>query len=110
MIAKVVFYQQKFRIQNSSITGVLKYMKDGVALPVPAGSFVPFEVLPTYNRIGTVTVNENGAFELRLRSEYRYDWNTDDVKLQFSIEDQVYEVEFGSLRELFGHQGEIVLL
>ena len=107
---KVVFYQQKFRIQNSSITGVLKYMKDGVALPVPAGSFVPFEVLPTYNRIGTVTVNENGAFELRLRSEYRYDWNTDDVKLQFSIEDQVYEVEFGSLRELFGHQGEIVLL
>lgn len=107
--SKVVFFQKKYNVHNSSIKGVLKYMKDGVETVVPAGSFVPFEIEPTYNRIGTVTVSEGGQFELRLRSEYKYDWDTDNVGFQFSDGGKVYEFTFDSLRELFNHEGDILL-
>jgi hypothetical protein len=76
---------------------------------VPAGSFVPFEVDPTYNRIGTVTIGLQGQFELRLRSEYRYDWNTDNVKFQYVEEGVVYEKVFGSLNSLNSSTGPIIL-
>jgi hypothetical protein len=110
---KVVFYDKKFRVQNNSLTGVLHYRRksDGAVLPVPAGSFVPFEVLPTYNRIGAISIAENGAFELRLRSEYEYDWNTDDVKFQFVGEDgKIYEKTLDSLSYLNGSLGGPIIL
>ena len=66
-------------------------------------------MLPTYNRIGTVTISENGAYELRLRSEYRYDWNTDDVKFQFVLDGVKYEKTFGSLSALNSSTGPIIL-
>lgn len=109
--SKVVFYEKKFKIQNSSMTGTIQYRKSGesAAVNIPAGSFVPFEVLPTYNRIGTVTVAAQGAFELRLRSEYLYDWVTDDVKLQYVEGDMVFEKTFSSLSALYSSTGPIIL-
>jgi hypothetical protein len=106
---KVVFYQKKFRINNSSMTGVIQYRKNGQVVNVPAGSFVPFEVDPTYNRIGTVTIGNGGQFELRLRSEYRYDWNTDNVKFQYVEDGVTYEKVFGSLNSLNSSSGPIIL-
>ena len=109
--SKVVFFKKIFRVQNKSITGTIKYKKDGNDIPVVAGSFIPFEMLPTYNRIGTISVGNNGAFELRLRSEYRYDWTTDDVKLQYSEDGVIYEKTFESLEKLYeaAGAGDIVL-
>ena len=109
--SKVVFYKKTFRVQNKSIAGTLKFKKNGSDLPVSAGSFVPFEMLPTYNRIGTISVGDNGSFELRLRSEYRYDWTTDDVKLQYSDGGVIYEKTFDSLEKLYeaAGSGAIVL-
>ena len=106
---KVVFYQKKFRINNSSMKGVIQYRKNGQVVNVPAGSFVPFEVDPTYNRIGTVTIGNGGQFELRLRSEYRYDWNTDNVKFQYVEDGVTYEKVFGSLNSLNSSSGPIIL-
>ena len=70
---------------------------------VPAGSFVPFEALPSYNRIGTVAVEgAAGTFELRLRSEYEYSWNTGNVKFQYTDENgKIYEKTFTSLSALY---------
>ena len=99
--SKVVFYEKRFRIHNSSMAGRIQYEKNGVLTNVPAGSFVPFEVDPTYNRIGTVTVGNAGGFELRLRSEYRYDWLTDKVKFQYVENDVKYECTFNSLNALY---------
>ena len=112
--SKVVFNQETFKVQNSSITGTLKYRPTGGSgvVAVPAGSFVPFEVEPTYNRIGTITVGASGAFELRLRSEYEYDWNTDNVKFQFKDENgAIYEKTYGSLNAFYSSlsQGDIIL-
>lgn len=107
--SKVVFYQKKFRVQNSSMTGVIQYRKNGQVANIPAGSFVPFEVDPTYNRIGTVTIGDGGQFELRLRSEYRYDWNTDNVKFQYVDGGVTYEKVFGSLNSLNSSSGPVIL-
>lgn len=100
--SKVVYYEKVFKIQNKSITGILQYRDKatGEIKNVPYGAFIPFEMKPTYNRIGTVTVGQNGEFELRLRKEYKYDWTTDAVKFQFTESDVVYEKEFASLSAL----------
>ena len=109
--SKVVFYEKTFKIQNNSIVGKIAYRSASGVVEVPASSFVPFEVLPTYNRIGTVTIGASGQFELRLRSEYKYDWATDDVKFQFTDENGViYEKTFDSLSALNASlEGQIIL-
>lgn len=109
--SKVVFYEKRFKLQNSSMAGVIQYRKAGesTAVDVPAGSFIPFEMLPTYNRIGTITVAYQGNFDLRLRSEYLYDWVTDDVKLQYVEGDMVFEKTFSSLSALYSSSGPIIL-
>ena len=100
--SKVVYYKKVFKIQNKSITGILQYRDKatGEIKNVPYEAFIPFEMKPTYNRIGTVTVGQNGEFELRLRKEYKYDWTTDAVKFQFTESGVVYEKEFASLSAL----------
>ena len=107
--SKVVFYQKRFRIQNSSMTGKIQYRKDGVVTDVPANAFIPFEVEPTYNRIGTVTVHDGGQYELRLRGEYRYDWTTDNVKFQYVEGGVTYELVFDNLNALYSSTGPIIL-
>lgn len=97
----VVYHPKRFRVQNASITGKMFYMKNGVKTTVPAGSFVPFESLPSYNRIGTIAFGEQGAFELRLRSEYKYSWDTGAVKLQYTEDGVVYEANYYSLSALY---------
>ena len=110
--SKVIYYTKTFKVQNSSIAGTLQYRRvdDNKVTAVPEGAFVPFEVEPTYNRIGTVSIIANGAFELRLRSEYKYDWNTDNVKLQFIDNGQVYEKVFDSLGALYSSLGNPIIL
>lgn len=102
---KVVFYTKVFNVTNELITGRIRYGEVGNKKDVPAGSFVPFEVLPTYNRIGSMTIGNGGQYELHLRGEYIYNWNTDDIKLQFvetiGEDEKVYEANFGSLADLY---------
>ena len=110
-VSKVVYTEEIFRVQNNSITGKIAYQPtNSSAKPIPAGSFVPFEMLPTYNRIGTVTIGNDGSFELRLRNEYKYDWTTDDVKLQYIDADgNIYEKVFDNLRAVYSSVGTIIL-
>ena len=109
--SKVVFYEKTFKIQNDSIVGKFAYRSATGVTEIPAGTFVPFEMLPTYNRIGTVTVGASGQFELRLRSEYKYDWATDDVKFQFTDDNGViYEKTFDSLSALTASLGGQIIL
>ena len=110
--SKVVFFTKRFKVQNSSIEGVLQFRRksDSQVMAVPAGAFVPFEVEPTYNRIGTISLHQNGAFELRLRGEYKYDWNTDNVKLQFNDNGQIYEKVFDSIAALYSSLANPIIL
>ena len=62
---------------------------------------MPFESLPSYNRIGTIALGDQGQFELRLRSEYKYSWDTGVVKFQYTEGEKVYEREYLSLSALY---------
>ena len=102
----VIFLSKTFNVTNKLITGSIRYGEEGSEKNVPAGAFVPFEVYPTYNRIGSMTVGTDGRYELHLRGEYKYNWNTDDIKLQYvetvgNVE-KIYEAKFDSLAELYG--------
>jgi len=97
----VVYYPKRFRVQNASVLGKMFYKKNGIKTEVPSGSFVPFEALPSYNRIGTVALGDNGGFELRLRGEYKYSWDTGVVKFQYTESGVVYEKEYLSLSALY---------
>ena len=111
--SKVVYYRKEFNVHNSSFEGTIKYRPRGGSSVsvIPAGSFVPFEVEPTYNRIGTVTVSDGGHFELRLRSEYEYDWSTDNVKFQFKDEyGNIYEKVYGSLNAFYSSISNDIIL
>ena len=115
---RVVFNPKSFEIQNESITGRLKY-KNGSVNDVPHEAFVVLESMKTYNRIGTVTVAAPNAqghnMDIRLRSEYRYNWFTDPVKIQYAKSDGftsiIYEKVFASLDELYqaAASGDILL-
>ena len=58
-----------------------------------------------------MTISDAGQFELRLRSEYEYDWNTDDVTFQFIDADgNKYEKTYDSLNSLYSSiSGSIIL-
>ena len=112
---KVVYYKKNFKVQNASITGKLQFRKDGATVTnIPAGSFVPFETTSSYNRIGTVAVEgTDGSFDLRLRSEYEYLWETGNVKFQYTDENGIiYEKTFTSLASLYStlNTNEVVIL
>lgn len=103
----VVFHKKTFRIQNESIKGRLKY-KNGSLSDVPAETFVVLERMKTFNRIGTVTVSQVAQgqnMDIRLRSEYSYNWYNDPVKIQYARTTEsgtvVYEKNFESLDELY---------
>lgn len=106
----VVFYRKSFHITNESIRGMLSYDDGGTPRALPADAFVVLERIKTYNRIGTITVSDvrsDGTnYEIRLRGEYSYSWNTDDpVKIQYvrtlGGNTYVYEKIFANLSSLY---------
>ena len=119
---KVIFYDKTFNVTNEPIIGEIRYGAVGIAwnnaTSVPAGAFVPFEALPTYNRIGSMVIGQNGKYELHLRREYRYNWTTDDVKLQYvetvvengSSVEKIYEKSYTSLAELYADKNILLTL
>lgn len=117
-VENVVFKEKTFRVQNESISGRVKYVHNGQTQDVPIEAFVVLERIKTYNRIGTVTISNVTAgknMEIRLRSEYTYNWYNDPVKIQYATviggESYVYEKEFPSLDALYSatSTGDIVL-
>lgn len=99
----VIYFDKTFRVSNRSITGTLRYRKaDGTELDVPARTFVPFERVSNNSRIGAVTVPTNGTFDLRLRKEYEFNWNTDRVEFRCEIDGVTYRAEVASLAILSG--------
>ena len=89
---------------------MLSYDDGGTPRALPADAFVVLERTKTYNRIGTITVSDvrsDGTnYEIRLRGEYSYSWNTDDpVKIQYvrtlGGKAYVYEKIFANLSSLY---------
>lgn len=100
---KVVFFAKTYKISNTPISGSLKF-KDasGQEQNVPRNAFVSFERTRNNSRIGSVTVTEDGHYELRLRKEYQFNWFSDEVELRYeAIDGSIYHLAIPNLQSLF---------
>lgn len=106
---KVVFFTKTFTVSNNSIEGLIQYERSGNLIPVPKNAFVPFELIRDNSRIGSVTIVEDGSYELRLRREYQFNWYSDPVQILYETGGEQYTASFQSLSELFGNT-DIILM
>ena len=108
--AQVVYYTKTFRVTNSPISGNIYYTDgSGNQQTIPASAFVAFERVSNSSRIGAVTIAANRQYELRLRKEYSFNWDTNPVKFHYEVNGAVYSCTYNSLAELFDRQGNVVL-
>lgn len=98
----VIFSDESFTIANTPITGTIEFSEDGKSYsPVPKDGFVTFEVEGGSPRIGSMTITEDGKYTLRLRKEYRYDWERTKIWVHYRVDDKIYHADVNSLKELF---------
>lgn len=84
---KVVFYEKTFKVLNTPIEGTITYGNSSTA--VAANSFVAFSRKADGTRIGAITVNSDGHFELKLRPEYEINWD-DEVEFTYKNNNVTY--------------------
>lgn len=105
----ILFYEKKFKISNEPITGNIHYNLNNVETPVEKNSFVAFARTSDGVRIGSLTIAEDGKYSLNLRSEYNFNWNTEEVEFDYIAPDnKVYAASVSSLAELYSSR-DIVL-
>lgn len=99
---EVRFYTKTFKLINKSIAGSIRYVPaGGAAVNVPQRSFVPMERTYDGTRIGSMTIASDGRYELRLRAEYDFNWNTDEIMFEYTAAGVHYSVKVESLEKLF---------
>lgn len=94
---QVLYYDKRFTVSNESIEGYITYGDNATSQrDVPKDSFVVLQRLSDGARIGSFTINSNGHYLLRLRSEYEINWDLDEYKVVYTdVEDgsKVYQNE-----------------
>lgn len=116
---QVVYQSKTFNVQNSPISGNITYTEeDGTTTnALPNKAFVSFTRVNNSSRIGAIVVSNDGSsstFELRLRKEYEFSWQNDEVQLYYSVpQDNIedggktykvtnyYTANYSSLSELY---------
>ena len=105
----ILFYEKKFRISNEPITGTIHYNVNGVNTPIEKNSFVAFARTSDGVRIGALTIAEDGKYSLNLRSEYSFNWNTEEIEFDYIAPDnKVYAASVSSLAELYGSRNIVL--
>ena len=77
---------------------------------VPARSFVPMETAKDGTRIGSMTIHEDGKYEIRLRAEYDFNWETDKITFEFLYDGKHYSTEVESVAALMSGSRDLELL
>lgn len=94
---QVSYKSKTFNVTNAPITGSITY----AGAPVPAGQFISFSREIDGSRIGSLTVTEDGKYQLHLRKEYEFTWDqTDPVKLYAKIGENYYVATYANLKAL----------
>jgi hypothetical protein len=68
------------------------------------------ETVKDGTRIGSMTIHENGKYELRLRAEYDFNWETDKITFEFLSAGKHYSTTVNSVAELMSASHNLVLL
>ena len=98
---QVVYHSKSFNVSNRPIAGDITYGDDASnQTALPANQFVSFSLVKNGSRIGSMTITQNGKYELRLRKEYQFNWTGDKVELYTSIGNVYYRAEFADVSTL----------
>lgn len=98
---QVVYQSKTFNVQNTPIRGSITYTEANSTdkKQLPNKAFVSFTRVNNSSRIGAIVVSNDGSsstFELRLRKEYEFSWQNDEVQLYYSVpQDNIVEDEDG---------------
>lgn len=116
---QVVYQSKTFNVQNAPIQGSITYTEANSTdkKQLPNKAFVSFTRVNNSSRIGAIVVSNDGSsstFELRLRKEYEFSWQNDEVQLFYSIPQpdetvegkkykvtNYYKANYSSLSELY---------
>lgn len=87
---QVVYQSKTFNVQNTPIAGKITYSEENSEeqKQLPDKAFVSFTRVNNTSRIGAIVVSNDGSsstFELRLRKEYEFSWQNDEVQLYYSV-------------------------
>ena len=102
-VEQVIFKSKSFNLNNIPISGIIKYADEGSTKIVPKDTFVSFTRELNGSRIGSMTVGENGEYQLRLRKEYDFTWDGvgDKIKLHITIGGKYYSAIFDNVKALY---------
>jgi hypothetical protein len=85
---QILYYDKRFSVSNESIEGYITYGDSNASqVDVPKDSFVVLQRVSDGARIGSFTVDSNGHYLLRLRSEYEINWDLDEYKVIYTHAD-----------------------
>lgn len=97
----VEFFDKRFKVTNRLIEGQIQYY-DGVKnVDIPVDAFVGFATAKNGVRIGSMSIVANGRYALNLRAEYDFDWEEDQIKIDYIKDGVVYEAIIESMDKLY---------
>ncbi len=85
---QILYYDKSFNVSNKSIEGSITYgANTGSQIAMPKDSFVVLQRVSDGARVGSFTIDANGHYLLRLRSEYEINWDLDEYKVVYTAGD-----------------------
>lgn len=98
----VEFFDKRFKVTNRLIEGRIQYYDGANNVDIPVDAFVGFATAKNGVRIGSMSIVANGRYALNLRAEYDFDWEDDQIKIDYIKDGVVYEAIIESMDKLYG--------
>lgn len=96
----VEFFDKRFKVTNRLIEGRIQYYDGANNVDIPVDAFVGFATAKNGVRIGSMSIVANGRYALNLRAEYDFDWEEDQIKIDYIKDGVVYEAIIESMDKL----------
>ena len=81
-----LYYDKSFSVSNTSIEGSITFGNDeNSQSAMPKDAFVVLQRVSDGARIGSFTIDSNGHYLLRLRSEYDINWDLDEYRVAYTV-------------------------
>ena len=95
---QILYYNKTFKVSNKSIEGSITYGASATSQSaLPKDAFVVLQRVSDGARVGSFTIDSDGHYILRLRSEYSINWDLDEYKVDYTTdvagENKVYVSE-----------------
>lgn len=82
---QILYYDKTFKVSNTSIEGSITYGVNTTSQTnLPEDSFVVLQRVSDGARVGSFTIDRDGHYQLRLRSEYSINWDLDEYKVDYT--------------------------